>query len=877
MSGDSRSQSANEIMDRDLADIIDEVLESSDIAAALSALQWSPIIVDRLRGALLADADFRRRAAAHYEKVRDQATTLDEHDDRKPVPSEADYAELLTGSNLARLCGLATVIIAVAIFTPKLVLPDNGFMRLMAMTLLGVALYYLPLTQIALQRILPITLWRRLRWGRRRWLLHLGFAYYRWDWKAKVRDEIVLPEVTEKINHGAPPVFSHKLSIHTPEWARAFGTRSFLIPTASVANLARALSHTRFGAIALAGRRGVGKTTLLEALHDKELPLVDQRNNLTVMVSAPARYELREFILHLHTVVCRTVLDFTGHGLPVTGTRDRWQVHLRRAERNARWRSVAWHLNRAAAQLVLGAAFGALLWYHDLSTLGRSYIRDVARIATLDLPYGKPDTWSTLRPYLALGVITLVLFLAMLHILAIVRHPVVLYFKDATMRRRVRRRLLDSSPRRPGRPNPLPESVQRIARRAIRELQRRLALPPHAGESPEEPQGTIHRVQLDLTVRALASLAAEQLRQIRFLQTHTSGWSGKIDAPKGLGLTATRSIAHAEQPLTQPEVVDQLRTFLGHAVTTLKRAGHIRGITIAIDELDKFADPAQAHEFVNEIKTVFGVEHCVFLVSVSDDALASFERRGIPVRDALDSAFSSMIAIDPFTLDETRRWLDRRVIGMPTPFASLCYCLSAGIPRELERTANIIDDFYIENERSNLSSDGRGGMVFHFRHLRLAEVTERLVAEDVAAKLHAFSYAAQEHPPSSSASNLVLTLHTIGELTHPTTADLAARLDRLANGLRLRSEDHDGNTPELDKLRYEAAGYCYLSATIVWIFGDSLTEELLEYLCSGSRSLVDRIAEARRALAIEPLLTWAMTAEIRNDHSAWLTRHKPPH
>ena len=75
----------------------------------------------------------------------------------------------------------------------------------------------------------------------------------------------------------------------------------------------------------------------------------------------------------------------------------------------------------------------------------------------------------------------------------------------------------------------------------------------------------------------------------------------------------------------------------------------ISGITIAIDELDKFADPVQAHEFVNEVKTVFGVNSCVFLVSVSDDALASFERRGIPVRDALDSAFAAMIAVAPFS------------------------------------------------------------------------------------------------------------------------------------------------------------------------------------------------------------------------------------
>jgi len=160
----------------------------------------------------------------------------------------------------------------------------------------------------------------------------------------------------------------------------------------------------------------------------------------------------------------------------------------------------------------------------------------------------------------------------------------------------------------------------------------------------------------------------------------------------------------------------------------------ISGITIAIDELDKFADPVQAHEFVNEVKTVFGVNSCVFLVSVSDDALASFERRGIPVRDALDSAFAAMIAVAPFSLRECYDWLDRRLAGLPSPFACLCYCFAAGVPRELERAKATLMDMYIEHERKEEIALGERGDLPELRYRQLAEVTHTIIAADTAAK-----------------------------------------------------------------------------------------------------------------------------------------------
>lgn len=108
--------------------------------------------------------------------------------------------------------------------------------------------------------------------------------------------------------------------------------------------------------------------------------------------------------------------------------------------------------------------------------------------------------------------------------------------------------------------------------------------------------------------------------------------------------------------------------------------------------LDKIAEPEKAHELVNDIKGFFGVDGCRFVVAVSEDAIAVFERRGIPVRDAFDSAFSEMVRMDAFTLEESRRWIGAAAAGVPEPLSCLCHCLSGDLPRDLRRgTVDMID------------------------------------------------------------------------------------------------------------------------------------------------------------------------------------------
>src|SRR6266540_1819890 len=185
--------------------------------------------------------------------------------------------------------------------------------------------------------------------------------------------------------------------------------------------------------------------------------------------------------------------------------------------------------------------------------------------------------------------------------------------------------------------------------------------------------------------KALAVTARRHLARVRYLQTHTSGWSGALRLPGGSQAQRSGSTSRAEQPLSYPEIVDEFRAFAREVAADVHRNGD--RVFISIDELDKIGSAEQAEHFLNEIKGIFGIPHLYFVVSVSDDALTAFDRRGLPLRDAFDSSFDEIIHVGPLGYEESRRLLYRRVIGLTEPYVALCYCLAGGLARDLIRAA----------------------------------------------------------------------------------------------------------------------------------------------------------------------------------------------
>jgi hypothetical protein len=157
------------------------------------------------------------------------------------------------------------------------------------------------------------------------------------------------------------------------------------------------------------------------------------------------------------------------------------------------------------------------------------------------------------------------------------------------------------------------------------------------------------------------------------------------------------SLTLNELPLNHPELVDQFRGFLGEVGRAVERRGG--RLLIGIDELDRISDGEQALRFLNELKAVFEVPNCLYLVTVSDDALADFELAAMGVRTAFDSAFDDIIRVDYLTMGEATVLLQRCMVDVPMQFVGLAHVLSGGLARELLRIADIMSGIAPDSER----------------------------------------------------------------------------------------------------------------------------------------------------------------------------------
>ncbi|MGH9429002.1 MAG: hypothetical protein ACRD2L_22185, partial [Terriglobia bacterium] len=180
------------------------------------------------------------------------------------------------------------------------------------------------------------------------------------------------------------------------------------------------------------------------------------------------------------------------------------------------------------------------------------------------------------------------------------------------------------------------------------------------------------------TRRVLIQESRKWLRKIKFQQSYTSGWSGALKLPVGLEGGVNSAVTLAENQLSLPEIVHNFTRFL------VQLSAHYQ-VIIGIDELDKLESDEKAQRFLNEIKSIFGLERCFYLISVSENAMSNFERRGLPFRDAFDSSFDNIIYVDYLSFTGAKRLLAERVTGKPIPFFGLSYCLAGGLPRDLIR------------------------------------------------------------------------------------------------------------------------------------------------------------------------------------------------
>ena len=176
----------------------------------------------------------------------------------------------------------------------------------------------------------------------------------------------------------------------------------------------------------------------------------------------------------------------------------------------------------------------------------------------------------------------------------------------------------------------------------------------------------------------------------------------------------------------------------------VKEIAKSRHVRIGIDKLDKIESPEAAWQFMNEIKVLFLIPDCVFLISVSEDAMSTFQRRGLPFRDVFDSSFDDVVPVGYLDASGAIALVERRIVGLRVPFILLCHCMAGGLARDVIRAAR--DVVTLNSERS--------------ADLTLSGVTRLLVTDDINQKAEAALVACRRVSAARGVDALLTWLHT---------------------------------------------------------------------------------------------------------------------
>lgn len=334
----------------------------------------------------------------------------------------------------------------------------------------------------------------------------------------------------------------------------------------------------------------------------------------------------------------------------------------------------------------------------------------------------------------------------------------------------------------------------------------------------------------------LSRLAERKLRQARYLQTFSTELSGKFGVPAA-ELTTKAATSLAEQPLTYPEIVADLREFLENIANALRTATSVSTkmlprdespprVLIGIDELDRIGSGERARRFLDDIKAIFWVSGCYFLISVSEDALRAFELAGQGMRDVFDSAFDEIIRVEHLDFDASSHLLRARVTGLSTPYHALAYCLSGGLPRELMRAARAITNQQLSNAE-----------------VRLGQVTAKIVTDEFQRHSHAARLALVNIENADTTYRLI---HLLNSGCRPTHNDLC----KFSEAATAATADSPASVRSLAET---VAAHAYYLSALCAVFNDQLRQEDVERATDETQPdeiRFDALARARRYLGV---------------------------
>lgn len=368
---------------------------------------------------------------------------------------------------------------------------------------------------------------------------------------------------------------------------------------------------------------------------------------------------------------------------------------------------------------------------------------------------------------------------------------------------------------------------------------------------------------------ALAKSAREHLRRLQIEKTIIWGKGASIGMPAtpGGSLSLNRGGTASYVPWTLPELVEHMRRFMRDISQQFGNSSH--ALIIAIDEIDRIGSLEHAEKFVGEIKAIFGVEKCFFLVAVAEDVGSIFAQRATTGRSILENAFDDILLVEPLDLLETRDLLLKRVPGFTDSFVYLVQALSGGIPRELIRiTRRLVD---VNQEASTAT-----------RHAKLQDLTFCLVKEQILEAIRAMRNQMARLMLHSNWTIFFQRVHSaniglrhaspfsvheshryIKELADLTVPDAPEGV-RTKRELVIRDED------EAERIVRGFTAFSYFGLTVIEAFSDRYfdLETVQLATISGSEGSYEQLAVARAELTVSPENSRAMLRRFRDSLSA---------
>ncbi len=674
------------------------------------------------------------------------------------------------------------------------------------------------------------------------------------DWHKQLL-EIVRDHVTEIVNADQGPIYGNHLKVRS----QTGNLRESVTVGVGLAEVSIDDNHVATGvqkrllhlftslpgaSIGISGPRGVGKSSLLSALCGSN-PTIAGRPAIAINTSAPVEYDGRDFLLHLFATLCRQVLRTEGEDKLI----NEYELAFHREQD---WR-------------------------------GTSFLNAMPQIGQLLVYIGA-----------ALFIVAVMVAGFQSFVTAEQNNQRIAIKADLQQRAAYRARVLIKANENQRKQTGAKSAAATGLPISINNLESGSSEPTESKSQPLQPLdllvvlastplftlallAIIFGTLLPLANRTFRQLSPKrhyhtfgtgehreivertlsELHNINFQRTSTSGWSGSLKAPLGIDLGTSAGISVVQRPESLPELVERFRKFVRDVGSAYNNV-----VLIGIDELDKLKTAQQAEAFLNGVKSVFGIQGCFYLISVSEHALAAFERRGMGFRDAFDSALDDIVHVDFLDLQQSRTLLNRRILRLPDPFLQLCYMLSGGLPRDLIRHARTMLDSAAEGQEGSLS---------------LRQVVTRLASQDLMARIRATSIAmrtVKELTETSELLVLVAKLPSASGVKSATEALSAYRshLDQLLPKLR---DSEEGRI--LLRLSQELAIY-YEMMILLRRVGALFSTEY-GWSKATKHNLAGQVASVRQALEAGVALAEVRLAEVRaevDDVGAQIGLHVHP-